>query len=137
MKTFADFQQAFPKLYREVRCGFYCPEGWVDIVWRLSEQLEPLGVECDQVKEKFGGLRFYTSGTEDPNDKRIDDLIRQAEHEAERTCDICGNPGKLGMFTKFYVRALCPEHTPKDVEQDVPGILKGEPLASFEEEPQP
>lgn len=137
--TFEDFQKAFPRLYSNVRCGFQCPEGWCDIVWRLSEQLEPLGVQCDQVKEKFGGLRFYTRGTEDPNDKCIDDLIRAAEHEAARTCDICGKPGQIGKWTEHYVRAMCPEHTPKDVEHDVPGILKGEPLAwpPSDEEPQP
>ena len=125
MKAFADFQAAFPRLYRDVRCGFSCPDGWLDIVWRLSEQLEPLGIECDQVKEKFGGLRFYLKDPPGRADveKQADDLIRAAENEASRMCEICGQPGKLGKWKAHYVRTLCEEHTPKDVEQDVPRIL--------------
>lgn len=125
-KTFADFEAAFPKLYANVRFGFSCPDGWLDIVWSLSEQIEPLGVQCDQVKEKFGELRFYIK---DPNpleperEKSAAGYIRAAEDEASRTCEICGQPGKLGKQTAHFVRTLCPEHTPEDVAQDVPQIL--------------
>lgn len=130
-ETFADFQAAFPKLYANVRFGFYCPDGWLDIVWRLSEQLEPLGVQCDQVKEKFGALRFYLRDRQahaEPEAVQAErevasKLIRAAEDEADRTCEICGQPGKLGKQTTHYVRTLCPEHTPEDVAQDVPQIL--------------
>jgi len=125
-KTFEDFQAAFPKLYREVRCGFSCPEGWLDIVWRLSEQLEPLGIQCDQVKEKFGGLRFYLLDALSPHDvqDRAQALIREAEAEADRTCEICGKqPAKLGNWKAHYVRTLCEEHIPADVEQNVPRAL--------------
>lgn len=135
MKTFEDFRAAFPKLYREVRCGWSCPEGWLELVWRLSEQLEPLGVQCDQVKEKFGSLRFYTYGA--PYGPEVSEIIRAAEDEASRTCDICGKPGQLGKWTEHYVRTMCPEHTPPDVHQEVPGILKGEPLVLPEDEPEP
>jgi hypothetical protein len=123
-KSFEDFQAAFPKLYANVRCGFYCPPGWVDIVWRLSEKLEPIGVQCDQVKEKFGSLRFYTHGLASfEAESAALPLIRAAEDEAARTCDLCGKPGQLGKLTPTYVRLLCPEHTPDDVAQDVPRIL--------------
>jgi hypothetical protein len=123
LKTFADFQAAFPKLYREVRCGFSCPEGWLDIVWRLSEKLEPLGVECAQVKEKFGALRFYLE-----DDRGLvtaaSKLILSAELEADHTCEICGKqPAKLGNWKAHYVRTLCEEHIPADVEQNVPRTL--------------
>jgi len=47
--------------------GFAHGDGWFDIVWRLCQDLEPLVAEAGQpfevlqVKEKFGGLRFYVS----------------------------------------------------------------------------
>lgn len=43
-----------------------------------------------QVKEKYGGLRFYYSG----GDEIIDAYLRFAEYLSERTCDVCGAPGK-------------------------------------------
>src|ERR1700735_3027264 len=60
----------------DIRCtamsrGFEHGDGWVDILWRLCEGLGPLGVKFEQasgsqfevlqVKEKFGGLRFYVN----------------------------------------------------------------------------
>ena len=51
--------------------GFMCGDGWFGLLWRLCERLEPLVVEFEretgekfeviEVKQKFGGLRFYTS----------------------------------------------------------------------------
>jgi hypothetical protein len=51
--------------------GFEHNDGWFDILWRLCEDLEPLVAEFEkagrpkfevlQVKEKFGGLRFYVN----------------------------------------------------------------------------
>ena len=44
-----------------------------------------------QIKEKFGGLRFYYAGGTG-NDARIDELIAQAERVAAQTCELCGAP---------------------------------------------
>jgi hypothetical protein len=51
--------------------GFEHGDGWFDILWRLCVDLEPLVAEFEQetesqfevlqVKEKFGGLRFYVN----------------------------------------------------------------------------
>lgn len=65
--------------------------------WRYRESFEKwtiehnLQVEASQVKEKFGGMRFYTSGTDD----FVEGLIHMAEQWAARTCEYCGMPGKL------------------------------------------
>ncbi|MGB8477894.1 MAG: hypothetical protein WCE63_03510, partial [Acidobacteriaceae bacterium] len=55
--------------------GFEHGDGWFSLLWRLCEDLEPLVAEYEsetghqfkvvQVKEKFGGLRFYV---EDANE---------------------------------------------------------------------
>ena len=47
-------------------------------------------VTLDQVKEKFGTLRFYYSGGDDI----IDGMVRMAESMSGVTCEECGNPGK-------------------------------------------
>jgi hypothetical protein len=47
-------------------------------------------VTLDQVKEKFGTLRFYYSGGDDV----IDGMVRMAESMTEVTCEECGNIGE-------------------------------------------
>jgi hypothetical protein len=47
-------------------------------------------VTLDQVKEKFGTLRFYYTGGDDV----IDGMVRMAESMSGVTCEGCGNPGK-------------------------------------------
>jgi hypothetical protein len=81
--------------------GFEHGDGWFDILWRLCEDLEPLVAEIEaaggpkfevlQVKEKFGGLRFYVNC-------RRNEAIRQrigiAADKSFHTCEVCGQPGK-------------------------------------------
>ena len=49
--------------------GLECDDGWFGIIERLCRRLEevaPPGFKFTQVKEKFGGLRIYsTKGTEE------------------------------------------------------------------------
>jgi hypothetical protein len=47
-------------------------------------------VTLDQVKEKFGTLRFYYSGGDD----RIDGMVSLAESLTGVTCESCGNVGE-------------------------------------------
>lgn len=47
-------------------------------------------VTLDQVKEKFGTLRFYYSGGDDT----IDGMVRLAESMSGVTCEECGNIGE-------------------------------------------
>ena len=86
-----------------------------DILWRLCEDLEPVVAELEeargpkfevlQVKEKFGGLRFYVNC-------RRNEAIRQrigiAADESFRTCEICGQPGTLREAR--CIKTLCDEH---------------------------
>lgn len=58
--------------------GFTCEDGWFKVLWELCEQIEPLApvnFQVIQVKEKFGGLRFYINHHLDS----IDNLIHLAE----------------------------------------------------------
>ena len=104
--------KAFPLLYGDrnapmqstAMCwGFACSDGWFDIIWDLSSKLEPLiqkfiddnqdtelYPKASQVKEKYGGLRFYMScGTDE-----IFGLISEAETLSYKTCEECGKPGE-------------------------------------------
>ena len=95
--------------------GFQCGDGWIRILWRLCVDLEPLVTELEeengerfevvQVKEKLGTLRFYVSHHSDA----INERIEEAQKEASRTCEVCGQPGKQRKIGGG-VRAACEEH---------------------------
>ena len=61
-------------------------------------------VTLDQVKEKFGTLRFYYSGGDDV----IDGMVRMAESMSGVTCEECGSPGK--RVGGGWITTLCEEH---------------------------
>ncbi len=57
--------------------------------------------KASQVKEKYGGLRFYmTCGTDE-----IFDLIEEAEALSYKTCEECGEPGE--ERNTGWIRTLC------------------------------
>lgn len=57
-----------------------------------------------QVKEKFGGLRFYINrGTDEHYN-----YINFAESMSYRTCEQCGSPGK--RYTDGWHQTLCDHH---------------------------
>jgi hypothetical protein len=57
-----------------------------------------------QVKEKFGGLRFYVQAATDKHYQ----YISFAESMSYRTCEQCGNPGKT--YTDGWHTTLCDIH---------------------------
>jgi hypothetical protein len=61
-------------------------------------------VTVDQVKEKFGTLRFYYTGGDD----YIDGLVSMAEAMSGVTCEECGNPGST--LGRGWLTTLCEKH---------------------------
>src|SRR5271169_4194714 len=94
--------------------GFCHGDGWFEIIWRLCEDLEPLVAQFEaqtgqrfevlQVKEKFGGLRFYVSCGNDAIHRRIE----AAELESLAVCEVCGQPGE--RRETGWIKTLCDEH---------------------------
>ena len=89
------FKGRWPMMFKDVECWFWLPAGWEQIVWDLCEKIEPLADDefrVTNVKEKFGGLRFYVSGGPD----EVYKLIDEAEGLSFETCQSCGLPGTRG-----------------------------------------
>ena len=114
----------FPKLYRQhslpmtetCMCwGFDCGDGWFDVIYDLSKEITKIdpNVEAVQVKEKFGGLRFYIGGVSNKTHDAVYEAVYKAEERAERTCEVCGKPGKI--TGTFWLKALCKECNKKEV----------------------
>ena len=81
--------------------------GWYPIIKDLIDGLIKLGWDKNviQVKEKFGGLRFYIDEGSDEMYK----LIVGAEKKSYETCQVCGNSGELRKDIGWYL-TLCDEH---------------------------
>ena len=100
--------------YTGMTLGFRHDDGWFHILWRLCEDLEPLVTALEQqtelpfevlqVKEKFGGLRFYVNHANDAIRLRIE----TAQLESFRTCEVCGQPGT--RREGGWIKTLCDQH---------------------------
>ena len=108
----------YPKIFAQkdesmqVTCmcwGFECGDGWYwllnmlcsQLQWDIDHNNEPQ-IEATQVKEKFGGLRFYTNGATD----KQEGMISLAEFMSYQICEECGSTNNVKQ-TEGYIRALC------------------------------
>ncbi len=88
--------------------GFFAvSSGWYGLLKELIVDLIELGWDKQicQVKEKFGGLRFYINSAPDEVHKRI----REAEDLSYSVCERCGNPGEL-REDRRWMMTLCDVH---------------------------
>jgi hypothetical protein len=92
----------WPTAARNVVCGAWCPPGWTHLVEPLFDLCEQHGVEVHQVKQKFGGLRFYTG----PAPKDVTRAIALAENESFATCEVCAGAGR----SRRGCQTLCDAH---------------------------
>lgn len=99
--------------------GFECGSGWYDLILNLSIKIETLtetlrddGIELDylpmvtQVKEKYGGLRFYLT----VSTNKMDELISKAEDDSLHICEECGAEGQLMKAYGRFLTTCCAVH---------------------------
>lgn len=126
-----DLYLKYPKILKsESGIGIYFEvgDGWYDIIDILCSQIQhhidwkngegqytkhkdsrkegesvPQLV-AEQVKEKFGGLRFYAFG----GDEKTAGMIELAETLTSRVCEVCGSIGK--KTRGGWIRTLCRRH---------------------------
>lgn len=91
--------------------GISCGDGWNQLLDDLCEKIE---AELDklpelednfrilQIKEKFGGLRFYVSGATE----EIQKIIDLYEELSYNICEMCGKEGKLRKIGG-WIYTLC------------------------------
>lgn len=137
---YLQLQLAFPRLFKAAddapspysEFGIQCGDGWYDLVYKLCYDIEEVliaaGTADDdwlhvrQVKEKFGGLRFYVSesnlkpGTATTAgmvefrpvaaNQEIRVLIKRAEDRSLEICEDCSAPGDL--YSNAWIHVKCP-----------------------------
>lgn len=123
-------EEKFPEMFGQPYGGFCVGKGWWPIVEKLCSQIDSYTkwrtntreallkdnphdrevpdaitqVTVAQIKEKFGGLRFYYDGGDD----HIAGMVRMAEIWAGDSCEECGAPGV--RRSGGWVRTLCDKH---------------------------
>jgi len=95
---FDEYYKGFQEHYREEQREKLLKEEFRE-VRPVVEQ-----VVVSQVKEKFGGLRFYYDGGND----NIRGMVGMAESLSAITCEECGAPGD--QRHDGWIRTLCDEH---------------------------
>jgi hypothetical protein len=94
-----------------------CRDGWRTIIEDLTAEIAKItgGPEaCQdfrvvQVKQKLGGLRFYTRDAPGDLRRAISLAIDQAEELSFKTCERCGRPGRL-VDSGGCLHTACHEH---------------------------
>ena len=100
----------YPNLFSNKQFwGFECGDGWFDILDHLCGAITQYtynsdDLTVDQVKEKFGRLRFYLSREDDV----IHGMITMAEYMSGNICEVCGSPGKTRGGS--WLRTVCDTH---------------------------
>ena len=109
-----DLEDALTRLLLRIPDGWgrwiSCDRGWYPLIVRLDAQLAALDPEytVHQVKEKFGGLRFYMSSEADPDvQEAMRALIDEAEQASVRICEDCGSAGELSRSAGGWHQTLC------------------------------
>jgi len=102
-------QKALPMSQTAMCWGMEFADGWYDIVDKLCEGIMKIApeVEATQVKEKFGGLRFYTGGIHKDKWDAVTALIRKAEVESFKTCEACGSKENVSQTGQGWIKTLC------------------------------
>ena len=91
--------------------GFGVGDGWYGILKELiigikagdSKEKNNWITKLTQCKEKFGGLRFYVTGTS----KKNWDLIRKAEDKSMVVCEETGSEVEVGTWNDGWVKTIC------------------------------
>lgn len=116
-------EAAYPKMFSSPYGGFAVSPGWWPIIeslcaniqhhldWKNRESTVVPQVVVAQIKEKFGGLRFYYDGGDDT----VNGMVRMAESWADVACEQCGAVGK--RRSGGWIRTLCDAHEAEHQER--------------------
>ena len=108
--------EKYPNLYKQyggdirdtcMGWGIECDDGWFELLDELSKKLEPFNVVASQVKEKFGGLRFYIDPCDGSVYDTVTEIISDAENQSYKVCEICGKDGEQRQGG--WLRTTCDE----------------------------
>jgi len=113
-----------PKLFKLLEY-IECNEGWHFLIEKMSvvierdiDHLDPMIAEhiyVVQIKEKFGGLRFYMN----ESTPHINGVISLADMLSFSICERCGTIGATRRSLSGYIVTLCDHHYEKEMSERI------------------
>ena len=119
--TGEDFAEEMSELLNQkemvlpIQFGVECGDGWFMLLQQLLKSIEShlnpeytwprkerIPLQIDQIKEKFGGLRFYYHG----GDTEVSGMVRLAERLSYEICEECGSTNNVTQ-TNGWIVTLC------------------------------
>lgn len=113
MEETLDLKQKYPKIFQNIHWANYgFPPTWAKLVDNLCNEIQTYcdenrceQIECEQIKEKFGTLRFYV----DSAPLEVYDIIRKYENKSATICQMCGctdcDVSAVGSWIKYLCNA--------------------------------
>lgn len=105
----------YPNIFTEP-LWISCNEGWHDLIDDLSRKISEAAdrfphrsVTVVQIKEKFGGLRYYLN-YEDMNDDSIhviEKIVRDTESKSYKICEDCSGEADICSPKHYWMKTLC------------------------------
>ena len=82
-----------------------CNDGWLELIKNCIDECIEAGwdKEICQIKEKFGGLRFYINSATD----EVFDIIKKYEELSYKTCEFCGTTENVGLHGDRWIKTVC------------------------------
>lgn len=110
------FAKRYPLIFAkaDLPWGLECGVGWDVLLASMFDKIEPVLAVAPkskfrplQIKEKFGALRFYyeAKGFDKASQAKISAAVDEAETASQRTCEVCGQPGKIRRTN--WIRTVC------------------------------
>jgi len=125
--------EKYPKIFKmvgskpEESCmawGLAVGDGWYWLIDRLCDELQndihangQNQVVAAQVKEKFGGLRFYINDGVNGGTERQHGAINFAENLSYYICETCGTTENVTTAGPGWIKSLCHPCREKHNEQ--------------------
>jgi hypothetical protein len=111
--------QKYPKTFKSLHY-LECNEGWKEIIDEVSAKIEAVNnkyspssyIHAAQIKQKFGGLRYYINieDIDEQDVKYVYEVIAEAESKSFTVCEVCGQHASSAKDRRYYIETLCDEH---------------------------
>jgi len=92
--------------------GIECDNGWFTLIDTLCNTIKNICQKSDtpkvhQIKEKYGGMRFYIGSMSKDTYKQIHGAIMLAENMSYKICEKCGTTNNVKLDESGWIRTLC------------------------------
>lgn len=111
-----EFQNILDRFPPDVEAAIYCGYGWAEIIKECDDALfrEDPNYAVVQIKEKFGGLRFYFNPSDMTKYVQLCRIIAGIEEKAFSICEQCGADGYKRRTNAGKIYTSCDDHALED-----------------------